>query len=139
MMRIALSIAVAIGAAAASGCGASGGTVSGVVTLEGKPVERATVSFLSVNGNVVSATTDASGKYSVDGVPGGATQVTVAQIEGGIHADGGESIKKTKGGAAPLQSTTIKNKLPGKYANFDSSGLKFDVKGDTTFDIPLKN
>lgn len=63
----------------AGGCGSGKGTLSGEVTLDGKPLPSGTITFYpakkSLGNPLVSAITD--GKYSVSGVPVGNMKVAV--------------------------------------------------------------
>jgi len=67
-----------------TGCGgAKFGQVSGVVTLDGKPLKEITVRFEDEGGNATIAKTDASGKYVLQyaldqfGAPVGKHKVTI--------------------------------------------------------------
>jgi hypothetical protein len=94
-------------------------TVSGRVTLKGKPLAEATISFVSLNQpkpKVYSATVK-DGSYSLaEGLPVGKYAVTVSAKKDG------------------------KDLLPAKYATVDSSGLAVEAKaGANTFDFDLKD
>jgi hypothetical protein len=103
--------------------------VTGVVTLEGKPVEGATVMFRPLAGEVVGqATTDGQGQFEASieldlgkrtkqGLPAGEYGVSVIKME----TPGGGSA------AAPFASPP-RNVLPQKYADFGSSGLERTVE-----------
>lgn len=130
------------------GCGGSGfpdpTPVTGTVTHQGKPVEGAKVTFLSqTGGRSASATTDASGKYSLttfntnDGALPDEYTVTIAKYD---EADTGGSIDDTQGAmgsdydammtASASGSGGIDkeaSKLPAKYADAAESGLSRTV------------
>jgi hypothetical protein len=66
MHRLMLFTALASLTVVLTGCGAKLVPVSGVVTLDGKPVEGATVTFVSEDGkSTYSGSTDASGNFSL--------------------------------------------------------------------------
>ena len=141
--------------------------VSGLVTLDGKPVEGALVSFMRTdNGphNAV-ATTDASGKYELttfesrDGAVEGSYNVTVTKYgkekEVSPYEVGSENITIEEGDAEGYEDAYSKamaggtkgwkppktwNDVPDKYATSNTSGLSFDVaasKEPQTYDLPL--
>jgi len=128
---------VALAPVLLAGCGASTGNVSGTVTLNGNPVNHAVVSFVSPDGAIQSAITDASGKYTLEGVKAGPNQVTVRTDEGGEET---RTVKKLGGpkqavAAAAAAGRTL---VPAKYAETTTSGLTLTVKsGQNTYDIPL--
>jgi hypothetical protein len=146
-----------------TGCGGDGlGTVpvTGTVTLDGQPVEGATVTFTPASetaGTDRSAVglTDASGKYSLNATGGGegavpgTYSVTITKVEGheaeAPAASQEEAMKKmqeqaAQGGSAALmpKPTVMKHLLPEKYSAPGTSGFKAEVKsGSNVFDFPL--
>ena len=92
-----------------------GATVTGKVTLQGKPLGDGDISFVSLDKKepkVMTAALAADGTYTAKDVPPGKYAVSVA-------------------GA--------KTKTPAKYATTDTSGLTVEVKaGANTFDVELK-
>jgi hypothetical protein len=135
-----------------AGCGSANGPktypVSGIVTLNGKPVADALVQFSAASspssGSIEMAPgmagaqsrTDAEGRYvmsiSLDrgkttrlGLPAGDYAVTVVKME--------------FPGGRPNPTTPPKNTLPPKYASAQSSQLKATVTpdGENKFDFPL--
>jgi hypothetical protein len=114
-----------------SGCGGPEhpdvGRVSGVVTLDGQPLDKATVMFQPADGRASQATTDAAGKYTLiylDRVPG-------ARL--GTH----KVIIRTEIPGEDGQPPIAKEKLPPKYHN--ASQLTAEVKaGANTHDFDLK-
>ena len=140
-----------------SGCGPSGPApvkVDGSVTLGGKPVEGATVTFVSKSGGrSASGKTDADGSFVLttnstgDGAVPGEYVVTIAKAdtqsldditagEGGYGAD----YEKMMGAAASgSMEKVIKNELPSKYADASQSDLlRTVVAGETnsfSFDL----
>jgi hypothetical protein len=119
-----------------SGCGGETGPrtveASGVVTLDGKGVEGAQVTFIDANAsNPAVATTDANGKFSLkyNGEKNGAipgdykVQVSKTQLQG--NNNGGAEI-------------TISYGLPQRYANIVTSGLTQNVPERGIDNIELK-
>jgi hypothetical protein len=102
------------------------GRVSGVVTLDGKPLAGATVMFQPLEGRASLGTTDEAGKYSLtylDGVPG-------AKL--GKH----KVIIRTEVPGEDGQPPIVKEKLPPRY--HDHTELTAEVKpGNNTFDFSL--
>lgn len=121
--------------AALAGCGREGpetADVTGTVTLDGTPVEGAIVGFQPAQGIPATATTDASGRFSLKAVVG-QNAVTVIKSE-------------TIGGAAPQDSEATagdvetRSLLPIKYSTTQGSGLSFDVQpGMAPVTIDLKS
>ena len=122
-----------------AGCTGEGGpatvNASGVVTLDGKPVEKAQVIFISDAGtNPTSAMTDAQGHFSLSyngekkGAIPGNYKVQVSKTVMETKGEGGTEIKLTQG-------------LPAKYANIVTSGLTLEVpqKGTSDLKIDLKS
>ena len=134
--------------------------VTGVVTLDGEPVEAANVTFVprDTKGGLSAAagTTDASGKYELtsfvanDGAMEGDFDIKVAKY---VSKDG--KVQEVPDANAPqpdgsqgMQGYSInpntpvqvfKNVLPPKYENQNSSELKYTVKSPGgTYDIQLK-
>ena len=135
--------AVAVPALAALGCGggADGPTtysVTGVVTLHGKPVGEALVQFTPIAQETGAAgaqlQTDGEGRFDVTmavdmgrrekhGLPAGEYRVAVTKME--------------QRGAASLDNPP-RNVLPAKYASAQSSPLKATVKAGDENVVELK-
>ncbi|MCA9190136.1 MAG: hypothetical protein KDB03_00175 [Planctomycetales bacterium] len=147
-MRIYLSVALLV--LAVAGCGGDNRPatypVSGVVTLDGKPVQGASISFTSIGEGVQPAVaqTDADGKYSLttfesgDGAMEGVFQVTATKY----HTEAGENPY-----GAPTQSTGEQKEmsLDDQYANFDANYGAKDAgparsrkPGTTTNELPKR-
>ena len=105
-----------------TGCGGGGAPVSGVVTLDGKPVEGATVSFTPESGDGDGlggsyGKTDAQGRYTLR---------TVAQDKPGA-AVGKHRVTISLTQADPNNPEGIqKDLIPAKY----------NVKSELTFEVP---
>ena len=134
-------------ALALAGCGSDRPQtirVSGTVTLDGSPVEGATVGFTPAGGGrLATGTTDASGKFTLttfedgDGAVPGTHTVTVTKMrlsggEGDASVDdseGGQRDVMLSGGMGPgQQEPTVEWLVPQKYSNPHSSDLSCEVK-----------
>lgn len=144
------------------GCGGDGPAthpVSGVVTLDGTPVEGATVTFhpAGSEGRSATGTTDASGKYELstmargDGAMLGSYRVTIAKYEtpdGSVvqsddDAPGGElseeEFEELYEEPDDEANPPSENVLPPQYANPTNSGFEAEVvAGENTHDFALQ-
>lgn len=129
--------------------------VTGVVTLNGKPVEGATVIFSPTTEGAEAATgkTDATGTYSMttyvnaDGVRPGSYMVKVFKFESlapppsesSPNFDPNAELEDEGYDPDQVDTRAAKNLLPPKYSSEVTSGLKLDIKEEPqTFDIDLK-
>jgi len=133
-------------------------SVSGTVTLNGQPVDGATVVFVPKalgtwgaaapqGPQVATGETDAQGRYSLgtfakgDGAIPGEYLVKVFKYPkpaapAGTSSGGEEEYRPPEENAPPPPAP--KNMLPEKYANEQTSGLSFTVEPKAnTFDISL--
>ena len=123
----------------AAGCGpAPTGTVSGTVTVGGRPVPSGLITFSSEVGardSFSAAVLD--GRYATGPIPAGPTKVTVIPrganpAEAPAGKGGGDLAPPPK--AAAKRAATV----PPKYGAADTSGLTFDVaRGENTKDFDL--
>ncbi len=136
----------------ASGCGGKGAAgpkkypVSGTVRQGGKPIEGATVTFISTDGkSAATGKTDSSGKYQlVGGAVAGTYNVKIEKYQAPAAPAGGSQVdiaedKSYKPAPEGAEPELPKNLLPPKYADPKQSGLTATVKeGENTcdFDIP---
>lgn len=141
MIRKMTALALLVGLAAAIGCGGGGmKSVEGTVTLDGKAVEGATVSFLPENGKGESPSgfTDSSGRFSLKtggktGAPPGNYKVTVtktAALQGGAEGmkpGSPEYQKMMEKGMAKGPAGAPKSELPDVYSNASKTPLKATV------------
>jgi hypothetical protein len=165
MSYVKLSLALlAVACVAMAGCsgGSDVGTVpvSGTVTVDGNPIEGATVSFVpqGEEGRSASGLTDAEGKFSLttvqsgDGAVPGQYKVAISKITGSAG-----STSTAAGGGTPSQEEMqkameasmkqamssrppeVKEEIPPKYTNPDTSGLDREVvsSGDNNFAFEL--
>ncbi len=132
-MRSLSSVFVAITLCVVSGCGSSAsstiGTVSGQVTFSGQPVKAGEVTLYSPGaGSGATAAIDGEGHYQFqEPLPAGDYQVAVLPPPPPPPQD-----------AVPVAVEVKADDIPGKYRDFNSSGLTLSVKpGDNTFDISM--
>ena len=110
--------------------------VSGIVTLDGKPVEGAGVIFQQTDGklnenNISMAATDADGKFVLvtDEKPGAfvgqyAVSIRKVQTEGMVADDNGLS--------GTINPTSVREiwLIPQKYGRFETSGFTVEIKAE---------
>lgn len=122
---------------AVTGCGESFATVTGTVTLDGKSVDAGTVTFTPTSGPAI-AKEIINGAYQVDRVPLGNAGVSViGPPDVKNEADRGMAQKLGKAPPPPPPPAT---KIPLKYADPATSGLKYTVKrGDNSYKIELSS
>jgi len=141
--------------AAAGLLGCSGGSgdrpktvkAGGTVTLDGAPVEGATVSFVpQAAGRSAVARTDSKGQFTLNttntipGVMPGDYKVGISKekTEGAMTPEESQSYFEKTGKAPPPPKVT--NELPEKYKNAATSGLtaKVEASGANEFKFELK-
>jgi hypothetical protein len=128
---LAVLIPLFAGVSLVCGCAAKQTTISGEVTLDDKPLEQGTITFVPVDGktpNVV--TTIKAGKYSVKATPGSMrVQISWQKVVG--------KRKAYDDAASPLVDE-YKEGLPARYN--ENTELTAEVKnGDNVFNWPLKS
>lgn len=121
-------------------------SVSGVITLDGTPLEGASITLYPTAPGARSAgcISSADGKFkfqtltSNDGVANGEYQVSVTKmIMENAYTDEEAKIFSEAGGKSHKQvfpgrpEPTPKNELPEKYAKPDTSGLTLSINGPT--------
>jgi len=132
--------------------------VHGTVTFNGKPVEGATVTFVSKEGatgepkpQAATAITDSNGRYAIgtfatgDGaIPGEylvkVTKYRTTQQQQSVGNDPESQMQAyLQYQQGKQQQAGPQNELPAKYENEKTSGLFITVQpNDNTFDIDLK-
>ncbi len=101
------------------GCGSGSATVSGEVTVDGKPLEIGIITYVPADSKGDPLTTDiVNGKYELQTVAGNKT----VQISAPVVAD---KRKAFNGADAPWVEVT-KESLPENYNS--NSELKFEIK-----------
>lgn len=164
-MRSAMCLAAALGLVVLLGCGRGPGLktqrVEGVLTLDGKPVEGATVTFVPVKeGQGASAVgvTDASGKFTLTVAatgrartsPGAGTlpgEYFVGVVKTTSEVPASEEEEEASGkaastspGTSPSAEPKLVHVVPPKYNNPRTSGLRVTVKeGPNTIPIELSS
>lgn len=126
-----------------SGCGGAEndqpdlGLVKGIVSLDGKPLVGASISFLPDAGRTASARTDANGYYEliyIRDTPGckiGHNKVVITTLN-----DNEEDDSALEGDDAVIKVKRVKEQLPAKYNR--KTELEAIVKsGENTFDFEL--
>jgi len=133
-------------ALAASGCfQPSSATVTGSVSVDGKPLRAGAVRFHGSEGRVVTASVN-EGAYRVAGVPPGRNRVTVVSVpvvEGlvwtkPVWTKPGELISADlKSGEVP-KPVVVEQPIPRKFASQEETPLEYAVvAGQQQIDIEL--
>ncbi|MDD3470253.1 MAG: carboxypeptidase-like regulatory domain-containing protein [Thermoguttaceae bacterium] len=126
--------------------------VQGVVTLDGTPVEGATVTFKDSSNLFASGRTDAQGRYflnmpgsPVPGIKEGEYKVTIRKTDAdSTPAKSWEELEargKSDSKEAPQVAKPPKELLPVQYKDFGKSGLTASVKEatqDCNFELKSK-
>lgn len=140
-----LSCSLFVGCPGAGDSIQSESTVTGTVTLDGAPVEGATVTFRpeDASGSGAFGMTNAEGKYELNtstavlGVEPGKYKVSVTKME--AAASDAPSEDDPSYGGAPKKEAAPKHLIPEKYSRIESSGLTADVTpGENTIPLELK-
>ncbi|QDS90205.1 hypothetical protein EC9_44120 [Rosistilla ulvae] len=116
--------------------------VSGIVTLDGQPVEGAQVIFQpageSQQNLLGTGETDASGRFSLvtvqagEGAVAGTHNVSVSKrVVTGVNTDADVDLEIF------VPSVTEENQLPEIYNAFETSGLTFDVSDQQATEISI--
>jgi|688.fasta_scaffold81906_4 hypothetical protein len=146
LVRLIAVVACLAAVPAVTGCGTKGVPtypVRGTVTLDGKPVDGATVMFVPPAGPPNSAVTDNAGTFAIaaPGVPAGACGVTITKMTGGpvLNNPTPEDLQRlAQNPAAAKPPTSV---IPEKFGRTDTSGLSANVTSDASknvFDFDLK-
>jgi hypothetical protein len=122
------------------GCGNGLAKVSGVVTIDGRPLHggtgdtRVTVQFLPASGNGPTAIglADENGNYTL----GTGSQMGIPPGDYLVICSASELVR----GKDPTATAGGRRVTDPKYANAKTSGLKFSVQsGKNEFNIPLES
>lgn len=152
------AICLAMLGLAVGGCTSRGGgdipptaPVSGVVLLDGRPVDGAMVVFVPLDHRYGAyAVTDSSGRFTlqsspdVSGAVPGRFQVQVTKVvaERGaaqfLVQEDVEHALKAGGSVGPAQQGETKNVLPEKYANPKTSGIEVTVPREGISNLEIK-
>ena len=111
------------------------GTVEGVVTLDGKPLDQVTIAFYPTNGRGSLGFTDADGRYSLvytsskDGALIGPHKVTISTA-----TEGPDQY------SSPGAPEARKETMPARYLDKKTTDLTANVEsGKNTIDFNLKS
>jgi hypothetical protein len=157
-IRLAISAStIAIFMLTLSGCGGDDGlprtvNASGIVTLDGEPIEGASVVFAEASGtNFAQGLSDENGRFSLDafesktGAVPGSYKVTVSKtvtVEKSVNQKAmkalAEDAEHAASGGAENANVSWVNDLPQKYAGFGTSGLEAVVPEDGTDDLKIE-
>lgn len=106
----------------------------GVVTLDGKPVEGASVTFIADQGNYhAKAITDASGKFRLR-----AFDEKEGAVPGSYKVQVNKTVVSNSGGGDSEASVNVQYGLPAKYSTMAESGLTSTIPEAGTTDIKLE-
>lgn len=155
-----LALAVVVGCSSETASPVKTYPASGKVTLNGRPLEGATVNFIPADGKGSSVgTTDKDGMYKLttyrsdDGAPAGQYKVSIVKYDAANpppaattgpppnEIDFSNYAPPSNSPNAPaVVPTNTKETIPAKYANADSSGLRgmidpADPKNENNFDL----
>lgn len=116
------------------GCGGNPASVTGLVTIDGEPLQRGKVGFTPVSGGMkATGKIDSSGYYELktnreSGLQIGDYEATVISTEPGIVEPGG---------GPPMPGKSL---IPKRYGRTRTSELRFSVtSGANTIDIELSS
>ncbi len=159
LKRLLANGALAFAMLSSIGCGAGGPSVvstdmvEGVVTLDGKPLEGATLTFVPVQDGVGAAATgmsDASGKYQLTAVGAGAgAQAGAGTLPGEYYVGVLKVVVPTAPTSAELPSddssgtrpqpkdAELTSVVPPRYKDPQESGIKVTVEQGTN-NIPIE-
>jgi hypothetical protein len=134
-------------AAILAGCGLGGGeagtvSITGTVTLDGQPVDGASVAFIGNGGaRLATAQTDSTGKFTLNAATGKNT-VTVAKGAPPVNAPAASDepmLMPTEGELAKMPPPPPPS-FPAKYGDPKTSGLSFDIQeGMSSIDLALSS
>lgn len=163
--RVRLAMAAVTLMSSAAGCGGlQRGDVSGIISMNGKPVVSGTVTFIGADGNTKTATITESGAYKVQGVVTGTATIVIDSPKpnvtptspsgrsDGRGRDSGRGVDPNLPADAPrverprdnpnAVSDEVAKKwfpIPPQYSDNTKTTLKFDVlPGTNRHDVILK-
>lgn len=136
-------VIAAVGIVLQAGCGkpATTASVTGNVTVAGKPVTGGMVRFYANDGRSVGGQIDSSGRYSVADAPLGANKVTVvtSHLKGTGKPDRFADMSKPPEDALPdPQAPPVYVEIDASYESVDSTNLTVTVTGgENSIDLNL--
>jgi len=130
-----------------SGCGgySNVGQVTGVITVEGEPLEGANIAFYPTDGRASQGVSDASGRYELNyirkqkGAVIGEHIVTIStRVEAEIDYRG-DTVAQDGEQSTPTITAGKAETLPKKYVDRRTSDLRATVtSGSNSFDFDLE-
>jgi hypothetical protein len=118
------------------GCGPTVGTVRGVVSHGGKPIEGGSVLFYFDDGRSIGGEVLGDGNYAIENAPLGHAKVVVLPAAEGDQAAQHMAIKNDMGKSPPPKPEP---KFPEKYSDLATTDLTCRIDpGENKFDIDLK-
>ncbi|HVS38615.1 MAG TPA: hypothetical protein VMS17_23870 [Gemmataceae bacterium] len=127
--------------AAAPGCGARKGNVSGLVSYQGAPLPNGKITFICEGGDKpVLPATIRDGQYELKGAPVGPVKITVATYNPTppVAPPAGIPLMKRPDGEPPPPASNKYVAIPSRYGQPDQSNLSYDVQaGDQVHNIDL--
>jgi len=131
-----MGLLVLAGLAICSGCsGRKNTTIKGKVTYQGAPVSVGAIYFHGSNDQVAMGNLDSDGRFTATDVPLGEVRVSLQVRDPGVY---GQGMMGAPGGAAKNQEGPPRvTSIPVKYADPNSSGLKYSIDS-TTKEIEVK-
>jgi hypothetical protein len=130
-------------AVAVAGCGKGSGTVSGKVTLDGKPVPGGSINFACLNeeGKVQTALTaqiDEDGSYRVANIPEGPVKITIQGPARGVPAEAVKKMHVSGPGRMLRMAKGNPVDIPKRYTDENTTDLNYTVtRGNQQHDIGL--
>lgn len=135
MRHFGLALGAAAALSAVAGCGSRNGILSGVVTLDGKPLDNGTMQFFPVKGDGQTghAVLEADGRYRSELSP---TKMKVV-----IHSNKLIGRRKAYENVPDSPLLDINEEvLPPRYSDMNKTELTIDVvPGHNTADFDLKS
>lgn len=135
MRRVVFAAAAVLTLTAVVGCGARKPVLSGLVTLDGKPLNSGDMQFFPVagDGQTSSAFIGADGRYR--------TEVSPTKMRVVIHVSKVVKTVKMYDNVPDSPTTEIREEvLPARYSDMNKSELIVDIKpGENQKDFELKS
>jgi hypothetical protein len=124
-----------------AGCGGkAGGTVSGTVMYQGKPLSSGVVTFVPESGAAHHADIQSDGSYRMTNAPLGLVKIGV-QTKSGPSASSPSRMPTSPNDYGKLESDMKgkESQIPARYTDPNKSQVTYTVKkGKQQFDIELK-
>jgi hypothetical protein len=145
-VRAGAAVLMLVGLWLVAGCGGGKGSLSGTVTVKGKPLPAGTVTAKCADGTVAAGSVS-NGRYQVDGVSRGTVKISVvAVLEGSgpvtdqkILRDPAYLKAKMERDAKEIAKKAEENKMVigDNYQDVEKSPLTHDTSKGWTFNIEI--